>query len=107
MSGGASLHLTKYHCRIKSRDFRKGSRWRRTFWGGAVSGMAAEGSGRASFRAWLVRVFPMEPYIGRFFVLLFWGYFGATYISYLFDGREYGVVRSEERRVGKECRSRW
>ena len=45
-----------------------------------------------SFRAWLVRVFPMETYIGRFFALLFWGYFGATYISYLLDGREYGVV---------------
>jgi signal transduction histidine kinase len=54
--------------------------------------MAAEGSGRMSFRAWLARVFPMEPYVGRFFVLLFWGYFGATYISYLLDGREYGVV---------------
>ncbi len=40
----------------------------------------------------MVRVFPMEPYIGRFFVLLFWGYFGATYISYLLDGREYGTV---------------
>jgi signal transduction histidine kinase len=60
--------------------------------GGEVSGMAAEGSGRVSFQAWLVRVFPMEPYIGRFFVLLFWGYFGATYISYLLDGREYGIV---------------
>jgi signal transduction histidine kinase len=40
----------------------------------------------------LVRVFPMEPYLGWFFVLLFWGYFGATYISYLLDGREYGLV---------------
>src|SRR3712207_5073042 len=60
--------------------------------GGEVSGMATEGSGRVSFRAWLVRVFPMEPYVGRFFALLFWAYFGATYISYLLDGREYGVV---------------
>src|SRR3712207_8418005 len=54
--------------------------------------MAAEESGRVGFRAWLVRVFPAEPYIGRFFALLFWGYFGATYISYLLDGREYGLV---------------
>ena len=60
--------------------------------GGEVSGMAAEGSGRVSFRTWLVRVFPREPYVGRFFALLFWGYFGATYISYLLDGREYGIV---------------
>ncbi len=54
--------------------------------------MAAEGSGRVSFRAWLVRVFPMEPYVGRFFALLFWGYFGATYVSYFLDGHEYGTV---------------
>ena len=54
--------------------------------------MAAEESGRVSFRAWLVRVFPVEPYIGRFFALLFWGYLGATYISYLLDGQEYGIV---------------
>jgi signal transduction histidine kinase len=54
--------------------------------------MAAEESGGVSFRAWLVRVFPVEPYIGRFFALFFWGYFGVTYVSYLLDGREYGVV---------------
>src|SRR5215208_5449607 len=54
--------------------------------------MAAKESGRVSFRAWLVRVFPVEPYIGRFFALFFWGYFGVTYVSYLLDGREYGVV---------------
>jgi signal transduction histidine kinase len=54
--------------------------------------MAAEESGRVGFRAWLVRVFPAEPYIGRFFALLFWGYFAATYISYLLDGQEYGIA---------------
>jgi signal transduction histidine kinase len=54
--------------------------------------MAAEESGGVSFRAWLVRVFPVEPYIGRFFAVFFWGYFGITYVSYLLDGREYGVV---------------
>jgi signal transduction histidine kinase len=54
--------------------------------------MAAEESGRVGFRAWLVRVFPAEPYIGRFFALLFWGYFAATYISYFLDGQEYGIV---------------
>jgi signal transduction histidine kinase len=54
--------------------------------------MVAEGSDRGSFRARFARVFPGEPYLGRFLALLFWGYFGATYISYLLDGREYGVV---------------
>ena len=39
-----------------------------------------------------MRVFPREPYIARFFALFFWGYFGVTYVSYLLDGREYGVV---------------
>jgi signal transduction histidine kinase len=33
----------------------------------------------------------MEPYVSRFFALLFWGYFGATYISYFLDGRKYGI----------------
>ena len=61
-------------------------------WRGEVSGMVVEESGRVSFRAWLVRVFPREPYIARFFALFFWGYFGVTYVSYLLDGREYGVV---------------
>jgi signal transduction histidine kinase len=61
-------------------------------WGGEVSGVVVEESGRVSFRAWLVRVFPREPYIARFFALFFWGYFGVTYVSYLLDGREYGVV---------------
>jgi signal transduction histidine kinase len=54
--------------------------------------MTAEEFGRRSFLARFARVFPAEPYIGRFFALLFWGYFGATYISYLLDGREYGIV---------------
>jgi signal transduction histidine kinase len=54
--------------------------------------MAAEESRRVGFRAWLVRVFPREPYIGRFFALLFWGYVGATYASYLLDTREYGIA---------------
>ncbi len=40
----------------------------------------------------MVRVFPVEPYIRRFFALLFWGYFAATYISYFLDGQEYGAV---------------
>ena len=42
--------------------------------------MVAEESGRVSFRAWLVRVFPLEPYVRRFFALLFWVYFGITYL---------------------------
>ena len=54
--------------------------------------MAADESGRVGFRAWLVRVFPAEPYIGRFVALLFWGYFAATYISSFLDGQEYGIV---------------
>jgi hypothetical protein len=54
--------------------------------------MVTEGSGRASLRARFARVFPVEPYLGRFFTLLFWAYFGATYVSYLLDGQEYGVV---------------
>jgi signal transduction histidine kinase len=54
--------------------------------------MAAEESSRVDFRAWLVRVFPREPYIGGFFALLFWGYVGATYASYLLDTREYGIA---------------
>ena len=32
---------------------------------------------------------------------------GAGYTVYEFSSREAGVERSEERRVGKECRSRW
>jgi signal transduction histidine kinase len=60
--------------------------------GGKVSGMAAEESRKVGFRAWLVRVFPRDPYIGRFFALLFWGYVGATYVSYLLDTREYGIA---------------
>ena len=54
--------------------------------------MATEESRRVGFRAWLVRVFPSEPYIGRFFALLFWGYVGATYASYLLETREYGIA---------------
>jgi hypothetical protein len=54
--------------------------------------MAAEESRRVDFRAWLVRVFPREPYIGKFFALLFWGYVGATYASYLLETREYGIA---------------
>jgi signal transduction histidine kinase len=54
--------------------------------------MGAEGSSKASFWARFARAFPMEPYLGRFFTLLFWVYVGATYVSYLLDGREYGVV---------------
>jgi signal transduction histidine kinase len=54
--------------------------------------MAAEESRRVDFRAWLVRVFPREPYIGGLFALLFWGYVGATYASYLLDTREYGIA---------------
>jgi hypothetical protein len=30
--------------------------------------------------------------LGRFFTLLFWGYFFATYASYLFGERRYGTV---------------
>ena len=60
--------------------------------GGETSGMAAEESGRVSFRERLARVLPTEPYIGRFFELIFWGYFGATYVSYFLDGQEYGAV---------------
>jgi signal transduction histidine kinase len=53
--------------------------------------MATEKSGGASFRAWLARVFPVEPYVRRFFALLFWVYFGVTYTTYLLDGRGYGI----------------
>jgi signal transduction histidine kinase len=60
--------------------------------GGETSGMAAKESRRVDFRALLVRVFPREPYIGSFFALLFWGYVGATYASYLLDTREYGIA---------------
>jgi signal transduction histidine kinase len=60
--------------------------------GGEFSGMAAEESGRGSFLTRFARVLPVEPYIGRFFALLFWGYFGATYVAYLFGGRQYGVL---------------
>jgi signal transduction histidine kinase len=41
---------------------------------------------------WLAQAPPGEPYVGRFFTLLFWGYFVATYASYLFGERRYGVV---------------
>jgi signal transduction histidine kinase len=54
--------------------------------------MAAEESRKVDFRAWLVRLFPTEPYIGKFFALLFWGYVGATYASYLLNTREYGIA---------------
>jgi signal transduction histidine kinase len=54
--------------------------------------MVAEGSGRASLRERFGRVFPVEPYLARFFTLLFWAYFAATYVSYLLDGKQYGVV---------------
>ena len=32
---------------------------------------------------------------------------GGTISEKEFDAREVGLLRSEERRVGKECRSRW
>jgi signal transduction histidine kinase len=69
-----------------------GGRWRREPWGGEDSGMAVEEFGKESFRAWLVRVFPRESYIVRYFALLFWVYSGATYISYLLDSRGYGIA---------------
>ena len=40
----------------------------------------------------MARVLPTEPYIGRFFALFFWGYFGITFVSYFLDGQEYGTV---------------
>jgi signal transduction histidine kinase len=76
---------------MKGRDFCNRVRWRRAFWGGEASGMVAEESGRASFRTLLARVFPMEPYVRRFFALLFWVYFGVTYVTFLLDGRGYGI----------------
>ena len=48
------------------------------------------------------------------FVLIFFGFFGCTQEAQNQLGRSIqnwtgtnGVLRSEERRVGKECRSRW
>ena len=41
---------------------------------------------------WLAQVPPGEPYVGWFFTLVFWGYFVATYASYLFGERHYGMV---------------
>lgn len=39
------------------------------------------------------RLIPGEPRAGRFFGLIFWGYFAVTYASYLFDDRTlFGVV---------------
>jgi signal transduction histidine kinase len=54
--------------------------------------LGGEVAGGGGFRARFTRVFPAEPYLGRFFTLLFWAYFGATYVSYLLDGRKHGVV---------------
>jgi signal transduction histidine kinase len=41
---------------------------------------------------WLSQAPRGEPYVDRFFTLLFWGYFVATYASYLFGDHRYGVV---------------
>ena len=41
---------------------------------------------------WLAQAPLGEPYVGRFFTLLFWGYFVATYASYFFGDRGYEVV---------------
>src|SRR5215212_7761269 len=41
---------------------------------------------------WLAQALPGEPYVGRLFALLFWGYFVAAYASYFLGDRGYGVV---------------
>jgi len=41
---------------------------------------------------WLAQALPGEPYVGRLFELLFWGYFAAAYASYFLGDRGYGVI---------------
>jgi signal transduction histidine kinase len=55
-------------------------------------GKVVKRSQDSGHEGWLAQAPPGEPYVGRFFTLLFWCYFVATYASYLLGDRGYGVV---------------
>src|SRR5215470_977568 len=50
-------------------------------------------------------VFKARPWVSFFHALIFYGFVFYVLVN-LVDVLE-GLLRSEERRVGKECRSRW
>src|SRR2546422_9232966 len=65
--------------------------------------------GLAEWRIWVPRTLDQATAVGYgslFIVLLVAGFAGA--VTSLQTGYQFtGALRSEERRVGKECRSRW
>ena len=55
-------------------------------------GKVIKQSQSSGHEGWLAQALPGEPYVGRLFALLFWGYFVAAYASYFLGDRGYGVV---------------